>query len=141
MAAAHPGRGAGQAGGARAGAGSCSRRTDPTIAWEILEFMEKHGVLSVAMTDGIIGCPHQQGIDYEGEWSLICEFWHGRDRFTGAEGPLILRNRVTCRSSPSAKDVTCCLQAGQSQAWMCAVERQQKILPGIRSSPKQPEPS
>jgi hypothetical protein len=53
-------------------------RTDPTIAREILEFMEKHGVLSVAMTDGIIGCPHQQGIDYP-----ICEFWHGRDRFTG----------------------------------------------------------
>jgi hypothetical protein len=45
-------------------------RTDPTIAREILEFMEKHGVLSVAMTDGIIGCPHQQGIDYEGE-SLV----------------------------------------------------------------------
>ena len=58
-------------------------RTDPTIAREILEFMEKHGVLSVAMTDGIIGCPHQQGIDYEGEWCPICEFWHGRDRFTG----------------------------------------------------------
>ena len=58
-------------------------RTDLTIAREILEFMEKHGVLSVAMTDGIIGCPHQQGIDYEGEWCPICEFWHGRDRFTG----------------------------------------------------------
>ena len=58
-------------------------RTDPTIAREILEFMEKHGVLSVAMTDGIIGCPHQEGIDYEGEWCPICEFWHGRDRFTG----------------------------------------------------------
>jgi hypothetical protein len=57
-------------------------RTDPTIAPEILQFMEKHGVLSVAMT-GIIGCPDQEGIDYEGEWCPICEFWHGRDRFTG----------------------------------------------------------
>jgi hypothetical protein len=56
-------------------------RTD--LAREILEFMEKHRVLSVAMTDSIIGCPHQQGIDYEGEWCPICEFWHGRDRFTG----------------------------------------------------------
>jgi hypothetical protein len=35
------------------------------------------------MTDGIIGCPHQEGIDYEGEWCPFCEFWHGRDRFTG----------------------------------------------------------
>ena len=58
-------------------------RADSAIAGEILEFMDKHGVLSVAMTGTIIGCPHQEGIDYEGEWCPICEFWHGRDRFTG----------------------------------------------------------
>src|SRR5215207_6897870 len=43
-------------------------RADPGTAREILEFIEKRRVLSVAMTDGIIGCPHQEGIDYEGEW-------------------------------------------------------------------------
>jgi hypothetical protein len=58
-------------------------RGHPDIAREILEFIEKHRVLSVAMTDSIIGCPHQQGIDYEGDWCATCEFWHGRDRFTG----------------------------------------------------------
>ena len=58
-------------------------RADSGIAQEILEFIEKNGVLSVAMTDTIIGCPHQEGIDYEGEWCPVCEFWHGRDRFTG----------------------------------------------------------
>ncbi len=58
-------------------------RADPGIAREILEFIEKHRVLSVAMTDGVIGCPHQEGVDYEGEWCPVCEFWHGRDRFTG----------------------------------------------------------
>jgi len=58
-------------------------RADSGIAREILEFMEKHGALSVVMTDGIIGCPHQEGIDYEGEWCPVCDFWHGRDRFTG----------------------------------------------------------
>jgi hypothetical protein len=58
-------------------------RTDSGIAQEILEFIEKHGALSVVMTDGIIGCPHQEGIDYEGEWCPVCDFWHGRDRFTG----------------------------------------------------------
>jgi len=40
-------------------------RSDPGIAREILEFIEEHQVRSVAITDGIIGCPHQQGIDYE----------------------------------------------------------------------------
>ena len=58
-------------------------RADPNIAREIFEFIEQHGVLSVAMTDSIIGCPHQQGIDYEGEWCPACEFWHGKDRFIG----------------------------------------------------------
>jgi len=58
-------------------------RNDAGIVREILEFMEKHGVLSVAMTGGIIGCPHQEGIDYEGEWCPVCDFWRGRDRFTG----------------------------------------------------------
>ena len=58
-------------------------RTEPRIAREILEFIDEHQVLSVAMTDGIIGCPHQQGIDYEGEWCPVCVFWHGRDRLTG----------------------------------------------------------
>ena len=58
-------------------------RTDPGIAREILEFIDERQVLSVAMTDGIIGCSHQQGIDYEGEWCPACAFWRGRDRFTG----------------------------------------------------------
>jgi hypothetical protein len=58
-------------------------RTDPGIAREILEFIEENQALSVVVTDGIIGCPHQEGIDYEGEWCPVCAFWHGRDRFTG----------------------------------------------------------
>ena len=58
-------------------------RNDPRIAEEMLEFMARHGVLSVAMTDGIIGCPHQEGVDYQSEWCPVCEYWKGRDRFTG----------------------------------------------------------
>jgi hypothetical protein len=60
-------------------------RNIATIANEMLGFIEKHGALSVIMTDGIIGCPHQEGIDYEGEWcpDPACAYWHGRDRFTG----------------------------------------------------------
>jgi hypothetical protein len=58
-------------------------RLDQAIALEILKFIEEYGALSVVMSDGIMGCPHQQGVDYEGEWCPVCEFWHGRDRFTG----------------------------------------------------------
>src|SRR5271155_899178 len=62
-------------------------RADPDIAREILEFIEKHQVRSVAMTDRIIGCPHQEGIDYEGEW---CPVARSRSLY-GTEGTLICR--------------------------------------------------
>ena len=58
-------------------------RNDPGIAEEMLAFMAAHGVLSVVMTDRMIGCPLQQGIEYEGEWCPVCDFWKGRDSFTG----------------------------------------------------------
>jgi hypothetical protein len=62
---------------------SADPRTDPTVAAEILAFLEENAVLSVAMTDRIIGCPHEEGIDYEGEYCPMCPFWIGRDRWTG----------------------------------------------------------
>jgi hypothetical protein len=64
-------------------------RNNAAIAAEILGFMEKHGALSVIMSDGIIGCPHQTGIDYEGDWcpDPACTYWYKRDRFTGEVVP------------------------------------------------------
>ncbi len=39
---------------------------------------------TVVSPDKIIGCPHEEGLDYpEGEWCPECPFWAGRDRFTG----------------------------------------------------------
>ena len=50
---------------------------------EVIAFIEEHGVLSVAMTDRIIGCPHEEGIDYDGAICPECPFWANRDRWTG----------------------------------------------------------
>lgn len=58
-------------------------RNDPAIAAEVLAYFEANGVLSVAMVDRIFGCPHQEGIDYEGDYCPVCTFWIGRDRYTG----------------------------------------------------------
>jgi hypothetical protein len=58
-------------------------RNDKTVAAEILAFFEEDGVLSVAMPDRIIGCPHEEGIDYTGEYCPKCTFWIGRDRWIG----------------------------------------------------------
>ena len=59
-------------------------RFDEEIGFEISAFMREHGVLSVTMFDRIIGCPHEEGIDYpEGESCPECPYWSGRDRFSG----------------------------------------------------------
>jgi len=59
-------------------------RNDALIMEELLAFIAEHSTKSVIMTDGIIGCPHQEGIDYpDGEVCQECTFWKGRDRWTG----------------------------------------------------------
>jgi hypothetical protein len=59
-------------------------RSDPEIKAQIVDFLGKHDVHRVVMADRIIGCPHEEGIDYpEGEKCPHCPFWTNRDRWTG----------------------------------------------------------
>jgi hypothetical protein len=62
-------------------------RTDTAIAGEILKFIQDHGARSVTMTRTIIGCPHEEGIDYpDGQVCPQCPFWAHRDRWAGELG-------------------------------------------------------
>jgi len=59
-------------------------RTDPQINEQIVKFIRAHGAISVALADRVIGCPHEEGVDYpEGEKCPQCPFWATRDRWTG----------------------------------------------------------
>src|SRR5262249_39622712 len=59
-------------------------RSDAVIDQEILAFVLEYQVKSVVITDRIIGCPHEEGVDYpEGQACPQCPFWEGRDRWTG----------------------------------------------------------
>lgn len=59
-------------------------RSDPAIGREILAFIVRNGVKSVVMTDRIIGCPHEEGVDHpDGQPCPKCPFWAHRDRWTG----------------------------------------------------------
>jgi hypothetical protein len=50
----------------------------------VCAFVARHSAKSVVISDRIIGCPHEEGIDYpEGEPCPQCPFWAGRDRWTG----------------------------------------------------------
>jgi hypothetical protein len=58
-------------------------RHDRRVLEEVLAYIQEGGAKSVAMPDRIIGCPHEEGIDYEGPTCPVCPFWAGRDRWTG----------------------------------------------------------
>lgn len=58
-------------------------RTNASVGERVLAFLKDHAAKSVIATDGIIGCPHEEGIDYpEGKSCPQCPYWAGRDRFT-----------------------------------------------------------
>ena len=58
-------------------------RKSEKILGQVMAFMEQHEVKSVGMVEEIIGCPHEEGIDYpDNESCPECGYWKGRDRFT-----------------------------------------------------------
>jgi len=57
-------------------------RTDDFVGTAILDLLRVHTVRSVVMTRGIIGCPHEEGVDYPaGGFCPRCPFWKDRDRW------------------------------------------------------------
>jgi len=63
--------------------GDIDVRQDLDIGEQILAFLNLHAPRSTVMTEGIIGCPHEEGVDYpEGSSCPKCPYWAGRDRFT-----------------------------------------------------------
>lgn len=56
-------------------------RKAPDIEQRILEFLKLHDVISVAMVNEIMGCPHEEGVDYPNdEGCPFCPFWAHRAR-------------------------------------------------------------
>jgi len=59
-------------------------RIDRAINDEILSFIKEWNVQRVAMAGRIIGCSHEEGIDYpEGSVCPQCPYWAKIDRWTG----------------------------------------------------------
>jgi tetratricopeptide (TPR) repeat protein len=56
-------------------------RRDASVFEAMFRLTQSRGVRSVAMPEEILGCPHEEDIDYaEGEWCPQCPFWAGRER-------------------------------------------------------------
>ena len=58
-------------------------RKSEKILSEVINFIEVNKAKTVTMVEEILGCPHEEGIDYpEGETCPECPFWKNRNRFT-----------------------------------------------------------
>jgi hypothetical protein len=61
--------------------GDVDIRRDKEIERQIVNFVRSHHVQSVVLTDGVLGCPHEEGVDYtEGTSCPQCPFWSAQDR-------------------------------------------------------------
>lgn len=53
--------------------------TNPKVKQEILGFIKEHKARQFVMTDGVIGCIHEEGLDYpKGMDCPFCPFWKGK---------------------------------------------------------------
>jgi hypothetical protein len=53
--------------------------SDRGIQQQVADFIATHRAKSVVVTEGIIGCPHEEGIDYPaGQECPYCPFWRGK---------------------------------------------------------------
>ncbi len=59
-------------------------RVDMVINKEILEYIKKHKAQRSVTSGRIIGCPHEEGVDYpEDSYCPKCPYWMTVDRWTG----------------------------------------------------------
>jgi len=60
--------------------------TNPKVQQEMKDFFLQHGVKSVAMSEGNMGCPHEEGEDFpHGEDCPFCPFWKGKQGSRASE--------------------------------------------------------
>ncbi len=80
-------------------------REDPFVGDKVIAFVEKHDVASVFATEEILGCAHEEGVDFpEGTPCPACPFWADRDRWAATKERLgTARGELLTRAIAEAK--------------------------------------
>ena len=87
-------------------------REDPFVGDKVMDFVEKHECASVFVAEEILGCPHEEGVDYpEGGTCPDCPFWAARDRWAAtkerlgeARGELLTRAIADVRAEQAREE-------------------------------------
>jgi hypothetical protein len=57
-------------------------RSDSRVEEAILDLLRGYDTRSVVITAGVVGCPHEEGVDdWQGDVCPHCPFWAGRNRW------------------------------------------------------------
>ena len=80
-------------------------REDPFVGGNVVAFIEKHEALSVVVAEEVLGCPHEEGIDYpEGGSCPACPFWAERDRWSATKERLsAIKGEILTRAVAEAR--------------------------------------
>lgn len=80
-------------------------REDPFTGDKVMAFVEKHEAASVFVVEEILGCAHEEGVDFpEGTTCPACPFWVERDRWAATKERLgTARGEVLARAVAEAK--------------------------------------
>lgn len=80
-------------------------REDHFVGDRVLAFVEKHEALSVVVAEEVLGCAHEEGVDYPlGAACPACPFWAERDRWAAAKDRLgAARGELLSRAVAEAK--------------------------------------
>ena len=81
-------------------------REDPFVGEKVIAFVEKHEALSVFVAEEVLGCAHEEGVDYPaGGTCPSCPFWAERDRWAGTKARLgAVKGEILAEALAPAKD-------------------------------------
>lgn len=83
-------------------------RENATVNREVTAFLKEHQVVHASMADRIMGCPHEEGIDYRiGTRCPFCAFWSRANRFP-EQRELKAERNDPCPCGSGKKYKKCC---------------------------------
>jgi tetratricopeptide (TPR) repeat protein len=98
-------------------------RRDAAVIEAIFRLVQRREVRSVAMTEEILGCPHEEGIDYpDGEDCPECPYWAGRKRPLDRDDP---RDRTANMLRAMERDLA---KLGKGDSASTDLEKAQDLL-------------
>jgi len=89
-------------------------REDADIRDQLTEFLKQHSVARAVVTEEVVGCPHEPGVDYTaGTNCPFCPFWANRQHAAApstSKSPAPPGRNDPCTCGSGKKYKNCCMR-------------------------------